>query len=45
LTGSPRQFIIRVGLAHNDNKHDDKLTVKLVSPVQQSTDQASRKRT
>ena len=40
LTGSPRQFIMPVGLPHKDTNHDDKLTVKLVSPVQQSTDQA-----
>ena len=40
LTGSPRQFIIPVALPHKDNKHDEKLTVKLVSQFQQSADQA-----
>ena len=40
MTGSPRQFIIQAWLLHGDNKHDEQLTVKPVSPVQQSTDQA-----
>lgn len=39
LSGSPRQFITPVGHPHKTDK-DEKITVNLVSPVQQSIDQA-----
>ena len=39
LSGTLRQFITHVGPSHK-TEHDDKVTVKLVSPVQQIIDQA-----
>jgi hypothetical protein len=38
LSGTLRQFSIPVEPSH-ETKHDDKVTVKLVSPVQQTIDQ------
>ena len=39
LSGSPRQFITPIGPRHK-SEHNEKVTVKLVSPVQQTIDQA-----
>ena len=39
LSGSPRQFITPIGQP-NKGDHEEKVTVKLVSPVQQTIDQA-----
>lgn len=39
LSGSPRQFIMPIGQP-NKGDHEEKVTVKLVSPVQQTIDQA-----
>jgi len=39
LSGSPQQFITPVGPEHKSD-HEEKVTVNLVSPVQQSIDQA-----
>jgi len=39
LSGSPQQFITPIG-PPQEGKHDDKVMVNLVSPVQQSIDQA-----
>jgi hypothetical protein len=39
LPGTLRQFITHVGPSHK-TEHDDKVTVKLASPVQQIIDQA-----
>lgn len=39
LSGSPRQFITPIG-PRQKSEHDEKVTVKLVSPVQQTIDQA-----
>jgi len=39
LSGSPQQCITRVGPSHKGG-HDGKVTVNVVSPVQQSIDQA-----
>jgi len=39
LSGSPRQFITPIGQP-NKSDHEEKVTVKLVSPVQQTIDQA-----
>jgi hypothetical protein len=39
LSGTLRQFITHIGPSHK-TEHDDKVTVKLVSPVQQIIDQA-----
>lgn len=39
LTGSPHQFMTPIGPPQK-GEHDDKVTVKLVSPVEQTTNQA-----
>ncbi|CAC5409973.1 unnamed protein product [Mytilus coruscus] len=39
LTGSPRQFMTPIGPPQK-GEHDEKVTVKLVSPVEQTTNQA-----